>query len=295
MLIKEVCESCKLTKKAIEYYEKQGLVKPKILPNGYRDYDERDVAILKEISVLRKLDISIPDIQNILNNTDKTAALSKCMYLLDLKIEKEKVQRSYMKHLINDYDIEGVFDSLQESTDKFFTIREKLVQAFPGAYGIYLSIHFGQFLNGKIDDSKKEDAYRKIIDFLDGVNSLNFSSELEEYLESVFTMMEKADIEKMNTTLINAISDVDNYMDNNKEIIEEYLKFRTSTEYKETLAYKIQKLLLDFQESSGYYDVFLTNLKIISPSYQEYIKRFEKANQAFIKKYPNSENLYKHD
>ena len=38
MLIKEVYEKCKLTKKAIEYYESKNLIHPKILENGYRDY-----------------------------------------------------------------------------------------------------------------------------------------------------------------------------------------------------------------------------------------------------------------
>lgn len=36
MLINEVCQKCRLTKKAIEYYVEQQLVQPEILENGYR-------------------------------------------------------------------------------------------------------------------------------------------------------------------------------------------------------------------------------------------------------------------
>ncbi len=37
MLIKEVCTITKLTKKAVKYYEEQGLVCPKVSEKGYRD------------------------------------------------------------------------------------------------------------------------------------------------------------------------------------------------------------------------------------------------------------------
>lgn len=56
MLIKEVCTITKLTKKAVEYYEKQGLVFPKVLKNGYRDFYNDDIEQLKKIVVLRKLE-----------------------------------------------------------------------------------------------------------------------------------------------------------------------------------------------------------------------------------------------
>lgn len=292
MLIKEVCKNCSLTKKAIEYYEKQGLVRPKISENGYRSYSMEDIAILKEISVLRKLELSIPDIQNILNSTNKAVTLSKCKYLMELKIEKERLQWNYMEYLINHYDIEGVFNALRDSIDEFFTIKEKLVQAFPGTYGIYINIHFGSFLDGKIDSVEKEDAYRKIIRFLDGVKDLNISPELEEYLGNIFLTMPKTEIKRMNTMFREAISDVDNYIDNNKGTIEEFMKFRASKEYKETQAYKIQKLLIDFEQNSGYHEIFLPNLKILSPSYLEYVEKLKNANEVFNERLPELRNLY---
>ena len=49
----EVCRQTGLTKKAIEYYEAQMLIKPTVLDNGYRDYQTRDIERLREISVLR--------------------------------------------------------------------------------------------------------------------------------------------------------------------------------------------------------------------------------------------------
>ena len=88
MLIKDVCKKCKLAKKAVEYYEQQGLISPAVEDNGYRNYSDEDISVLKEIGTLRKLGISIADIKNILASTNKAAALAKCKYKMDLEVEK---------------------------------------------------------------------------------------------------------------------------------------------------------------------------------------------------------------
>lgn len=63
MLINEVCKKCQLTKKAIAYYEEQGLIHPKISDNGYRIFSYDDVAYLKKVSILRSLGLSVTDIK----------------------------------------------------------------------------------------------------------------------------------------------------------------------------------------------------------------------------------------
>ena len=73
MLINEVCKKCKLTKKAIEYYEEQRLIQPQVLENGYRDFSDSEIEQLKKIAVLRKLGLSVSDIQTVLNGKNKTA------------------------------------------------------------------------------------------------------------------------------------------------------------------------------------------------------------------------------
>ncbi|MDD7183587.1 MerR family transcriptional regulator [Peptostreptococcus porci] len=42
MLRNEIQSKTGLTRKAIEYYEKKGLINPRKLENGYRDYSEED-------------------------------------------------------------------------------------------------------------------------------------------------------------------------------------------------------------------------------------------------------------
>jgi len=292
MLIKEVCKECKLTKKAVEYYEQEGLISPKIDENGYRNYSAEDVSILKEIGVLRKLGISIAEIKGILTSTNKSAALAKCKYKMDLEIERAMARKKCLERLAKDYDIEQAAAYIEEEIEKNFTIKEKLLQAFPGGYGKLLCIHFGRFLEGKIDTEEKEMAYNKIVEYLDKVQGIEFPGELEEFLEQGIGLMEEDVMERINSSLMDAISDINGYMEKNKEVIEKYFEYINSDEYKNSPAYKIKQLLLKFQQEIGYYDVFIENLKILSDSYREYAEKLQVANKAFLDKYPDAGVLY---
>ena len=54
MRIHEVCQATGLTKKAINWYEEQGLIAVPTDENGYRDFQDADIQKLKEIGLLDK-------------------------------------------------------------------------------------------------------------------------------------------------------------------------------------------------------------------------------------------------
>ncbi|MBS5112779.1 MAG: MerR family transcriptional regulator [Coprobacillus cateniformis] len=56
-----------LSKHTIRYYEKEGFIQPHRDENGYRDYCDEDVQILKLVKFLRSLEISIDDVKAILS------------------------------------------------------------------------------------------------------------------------------------------------------------------------------------------------------------------------------------
>ncbi|ACA56618.1 MerR family transcriptional regulator [Clostridium botulinum] len=102
MLISEVCNLTGLTKKAISYYEQQGLVKPIRGVNKYREYSQLDVKLLNEISLYRSLDICISDIKKIIDNENKKEIINKI--ILENKHKKEldlKRQRAYLQKINN--------------------------------------------------------------------------------------------------------------------------------------------------------------------------------------------------
>jgi len=291
MFIKEVCRMTGLTKKAIEYYEKKGLIAPAVEENGYRNFSEEDVKRLKEISVLRKLGLSIAEIREVLEGKNREAVLAGVKYRRDLQLEEAREKQQLLAQLMEGKDIDWVAQQL-EHLDKQQTIKEKLLNAFPGCYGQWLVFHFGSFLNDRILTDEQEQAYNAIIDFLDNVVNIEIPSELEKFFEDMMRYMDAGMMESVAADLVEAIEDVDRYIEQNRDILEEYISYKNSEEYRQSVACKIQNLMLEFQKASGYYEVFIPNMRKLSPSYDEYFKKLEKANERFLEHYPEASRWY---
>lgn len=78
MTIKEVEEQTGLSRSNIRFYEKEKLIEPlRNDKNGYRDYSEKDIEIIKKIAYLRTLEISIEDIRCIISKKVSLAEMIK--------------------------------------------------------------------------------------------------------------------------------------------------------------------------------------------------------------------------
>lgn len=89
MQIKTMADKTGLSDSTIRYYESIGLLpEPGRLSNGYRDYDESDVARLQFVAGARTLDFSLDDIAEILALRDRREA--PCRVVLTLLQEKEE-------------------------------------------------------------------------------------------------------------------------------------------------------------------------------------------------------------
>ena len=74
MKINEVEAAVGVTKKNIRFYEEEGLITPGREPgNGYRSYSQADVERLRRIKLLRKLDVPLAEIREMLEG-QKTLA-----------------------------------------------------------------------------------------------------------------------------------------------------------------------------------------------------------------------------
>ena len=75
MKINEVEAAVGVTKKNIRFYEEEGLITPSREPgNGYRSYSQADVERLRRIKLLRKLDVPLADIREMLEGRKTLAA-----------------------------------------------------------------------------------------------------------------------------------------------------------------------------------------------------------------------------
>lgn len=294
MQSKEICAGCRVTKKALEYYEKKGLIAPKLLENGYRDYSEQDAAALREISVLRRCGIGTAELKEILSSRNRAAALEKVSYLAGLRAQRLEAVRRSLDSLIQDYDIDREFDALGQLDETLLTLKERLALAFPGNYGVFVSLHFGRFLDEPTDTPEKLAACEEMIAYLDQAG-LSLSPELSEFLES-FASAEGTsraiELEDRSQESIGALlDDVEGYLEKNRESITEYLNYRLSPEFATSPMGEMYGMMLEFQKSTGYQEHFLDPMKRISTSYREYLNRLEQANKKMIEMFPSAKEL----
>lgn len=87
MKIQEFAQLTGLSPQTIRYYESIGILpSPARTPNGYRDYNEKDVDRVRFVVGIRSLDLSLDEIKEILAMKDRREA--PCRTLLDLIEQK---------------------------------------------------------------------------------------------------------------------------------------------------------------------------------------------------------------
>lgn len=295
MFIKEVCRRSGLTKKAVDYYEQQEFLTPQVLENGYRDYSEADLALLQELCVLRQCGLTMSDIRMVLQSRDKAVAIARYRHLNTLKLARLQAAQQSLDRLSRDYNIPEAFALLEHPREDCLTIREKLLLAFPGNYGLYLSLHFGQFLNEPLQTPQQLEAFQKIVEYLDHVPT-SIPQELEDYMEQALQLQQSMDLEQfeqgMHQLMEESLGDPAEALEKLPFDVEEYIAYRTSEEFKHSPQGKMTELMTRFQTESGYQDIFLANLKLLSPAYAQYCTRLEAANQRFLERYPEAQKFY---
>lgn len=93
MTIKEMEALSGMTRANIRFYETEGLLSPARNPNGYRDYSEEDLEILKKIRLLRALHISLEEIKALhTGEQELSAALDQ--HLAQLEAEQAGLEQA---------------------------------------------------------------------------------------------------------------------------------------------------------------------------------------------------------
>ena len=240
MLINEVCKRCGLTKKAIEYYEEQGLTHPQIMGNGYRVFSEDDVIQLNKIAVLRGLGISVSDIKTVLAENDRLSFQTICDKK-ELEISDIQAKQQLLHMLARNQNWEDARAQLRQ-LDAKQSILSRLLDRFPGYFGKFISLHFAPYLNERIVTDEQQDAFETIIDFLDGVNIV-IPDDLKEYLDDAAKTIDLVDVsKKAAASVAAAIQDPEQYLKDNRAMLERYEEIKASDEDKNTLSYRFQKL-----------------------------------------------------
>lgn len=286
MLINEVAKQCNLTKKAIQYYVDQKLIFPDTLENGYKNFSQKNIETLKLISLYRKLGLSIDEIKNILS---KNIEIKTILYKRTLDLEEEKIKQDLLKRICDGEDVKKLEQEINNINSKSIIIK-KLMDLFPSYYGKFISLNFSRYLTCKIETEEQMIAFREIIDFFDNVPDFDIPDDLQEYLDKYLEeYSSNTGIEKINHILNErdkSIKNIDEFVKSNKEVLDIYNEYKQTEEYKNTPAYRLMQLMKEFCSTNGYYDKFIPAMRKLSPLYNEYYEQLLKANEEFIKNYP---------
>ena len=88
MTIKELEQRTGMARANIRFYEGEGLLAPKRLENGYRDYSEEDARTLEKIKLLRQLQLDIDTIRRVQAGT---LTLDQALFVQETKLEGDKL------------------------------------------------------------------------------------------------------------------------------------------------------------------------------------------------------------
>ena len=265
MRLNEVIKQVDLSKRAIKFYEEKDLLKPKRDNNGYRNYTDKDISLLKEISSYRKMGIALSDIKKILNDKD---------VLKQIIIEKKKEITISQKELetlekfIENNNVEELYNSVD-----YKTIADAIQNSIPGFYGYYFLNHFLPYLQIKIQTKEQQEAYNRLIEFWDNTNiRIPFLMKLNSWI--LFKLNSKklliVQIEQIDSQIKEMLNPTEEEYEKLKKKVNEGYKLKNSIFYKYSLMGISQRKFMKELQNKGYNDIFIPSMIALSPKYKEY-------------------------
>ena len=265
MRLNEVIKQVDLSKRAIKFYEEKGLLKTKRDSNGYRNYTDKDISLLKEISSYRKMGIGLSDIKEILN--DKSV-------LKQILIEKKKEitisqnELEALEKFIENNNIEELYDSVD-----YKTLADAIQNSIPGFYGYYFLNHFLPYLQIRIQTKEQQEAYNRLIEFWDNTNiRIPFLMKLNSWI--LFKLNSKksliVQIEQIDSQIKEMLNPTEEEYEKLKKKVNDGYKLKNSIFYKYSLIGISQRRFMKELQNKGYNDIFIPNMIALSPKYKEY-------------------------
>ena len=286
MLINEIAKKCKITKKAVQYYTQQGLIVPAVMENGYHNFSEQDAEILKQVVLYRKLGLSISEIKGVLRNHKE---LTSILHQRTLELEQEKLKQELLKRIENGEKVENLETEINNINSNAIIVK-RLLELFPSYYGKFFALNFSRYLSGKIETEEQKKAFQQIIEFFDNVPDIDLPEDLQQYLDEYLEVYSSEEGTKIISDILqkkdHAMQNIDEFVENHKEILDDYNKLKQTEEFKNSPAFRLMEYMKQFCTNNGYYDVFIPAMRKLSPLYNEYYEQMLKANDEFVRIYP---------
>ncbi|WKT78809.1 MerR family transcriptional regulator [Lysinibacillus fusiformis] len=133
MKIKQFAEKFQLSTDTVRYYEKEGLLHPQKLNNGYREYDGTSEQTMKFILVLRQLGFTLQEINYLLTLEQKPIS-TKCneetVQLFSAKIDHLEQLMHFYQHALQSLQLTKTL----MANGQFKNNQEKINSLIEGMY-----------------------------------------------------------------------------------------------------------------------------------------------------------------
>jgi len=280
MKIHEVCKALGITKKAIAYYENQGLISIKRDERGYRVFSQKNLDRLREIILFRKLEVPTSNIKKFIRSTKLSEDLKEYQEVHQNQLRSMVKKQYYLDKLIgsaNDSQaIEGLLREIRlgdEEDINFICVRLK--EYFPGGLGQALASHFKNFKFDKIISREQNQAWLDLVDYLDNRVKFNLSP-------MVMSLMEDLDYDHLSRIQDRMKADILNDqltredLDDMEEVTQamyESLRDDHRDIYDNLRAY--QEQIKAFFTSSDYYSGVIEPMMVLSEEYRTYYHKMK--------------------
>lgn len=246
MQIKEITDQLGVSRKAILYYEQEGLITADRLENDYRDYKQQEVNKIKQIHELRLLNVSVNIIKQYLASDDSNIIINYC---------EDKRKELYVEQ----NNIEGL-DAIVNNNKGLTPISalRYLEASVPGYFGKYISNNFKYYFEkDNVSYIGNETLLGDIIKFIDSkdwailkeeINSIDYEIP-QSFHDAQYKLV--ANLEKLPKANLG-----ENQVENEQ-------------------ARRLQNKLIDLE----YYTEFIPLIRKVSPSYNLYLYKIEQMSK----------------
>ncbi|MCB2356921.1 MerR family transcriptional regulator [Clostridium estertheticum] len=252
MNIKTASEKTGLTKKAIKYYENEGLITPsKKCENNYREYSEEDIVKLNLIGALRALDITIIDIKDVvMGKKSPPETLIDTVKKIDESInylgKSKLIIASLIEKNLTDYRASGeqirrLRETLELSRDdKKELISSTFLRIFPGNFGQVFVSMYAPFLSVTIDNDEKKKIWLRLVEFLDSADEVAENDDLIKEINNSDTGKLGEVLKMMDTQFKDSL----NYDENTKNnMVNRQIEFTKALKEKEKVKQNFSKAI----------------------------------------------------
>lgn len=277
MNIGDAAKALGITRRAIKLYEEQGLLSPVARrDNGYRDYTQDDLDILRRIQLYRKLGVGLSDIRRILSG-EGDGILEDVLARKRAELAAGQQELAALEAFIRTG--KGDIVLLDEAVD-FPTILEAIRAQLPGFWGGYIAAHFAPYLQTRITTPDQREAYHTILTFWDEPKRWPLSLYVTAALSRLIPRGNpQSAAEAMDARMQAMLNPTPEQYDVMLRQVRSAVRMRKNPLVRYSPGEVIKRRSMRAMQACGYNDVFIPAMKRLSPAYAAYHDALDTLNE----------------